>query len=426
MRDFIAEQINNISNIEEKILLKELLNTVFLELYETSESRYEMLEQRIKDEIPLLNCQYSIHMTVMEPARADASHAYLSPMVEADMTHESPSAKDLQDSLSDTGSCRVLTVFYEADYLDCQKLLQDTNRLFRGVIQTKNGQIPARFMIRKASRYARCIERLYKMFASNNLVWQTVNAPYINKFLDVYLVETEDGRPIEGDMPISFKVDFEEFSGQIRKNLIPVWNVKKHVVKADDFPVPVEDKLNYEYRFDLTKLGPSNGYLVDDEGMYVSSSKRVGNELRVVSPMERNLKWNLFVISKKQDAKTDQYHYPLMTNRVVDAFAGRLLNFCGTVVKTRAEIERVLGAYGLQSYIQYRSLEILDGVQPGESYEMNFFIRDEIRDPVSKKTLTLRFEPVKQSYFLNRDVMSFLVSQIQLMYPEYICAGKLV
>ena len=53
---------------------------------------------------------------------------------------------------------------------------------------------------------------------------------------------------------------------------------------------------------------------------------------------------------------------------------------------------------------------------------MDDFIKDEIRIGTSQQTMILYFKQRKQDY-LNEDIMSFLVTQIQKLFPEYYCVG---
>jgi len=73
-----------------------------------------------------------------------------------------------------------------------------------------------------------------------------------------------------------------------------------------------------------------------------------------------------------------------------------------------------------------QGIYVVDKRMQGETWEGNKFIQDEIRDITALKTLLLQFKPADKKDILNRDIMSFLVSQIQLVYPEYICIGVLI
>ena len=44
----------------------------------------------------------------------------------------------------------------------------------------------------------------------------------------------------------------------------------------------------------------------------------------------------------------------------------------------------------------------------------------------TQKKLVLYFQPGKQERWLQRDILSFLVSEVQRIYPEYDCGGILV
>lgn len=83
----------------------------------------------------------------------------------------------------------------------------------------------------------------------------------------------------------------------------------------------------------------------------------------------------------------------------------------------------------MDEYVSYEEFEISDrkgGVEFSETYSMNSFILDEIREDEYKKRLVLLFRKKNTQDFLLRDVVSFLVSEVQLMYGEYMCEGKLL
>ena len=80
--------------------------------------------------------------------------------------------------------------------------------------------------------------------------------------------------------------------------------------------------------------------------------------------------------------------------------------------------------------------------EANECYELNDFIADEIREGNIKKVLMMYFKPCnmqentniseKANYdsnsmeYLFRDILSFIVSKIQFIYPEYKCEGRLI
>ena len=56
---------------------------------------------------------------------------------------------------------------------------------------------------------------------------------------------------------------------------------------------------------------------------------------------------------------------------------------------------------------------------------MNFFMKDEIRDQKGRKKLVLFFKAKEKETWLLRDLASFIVSEVQELYPEYQCEGRI-
>jgi hypothetical protein len=254
-----------------------------------------------------------------------------------------------------------------------------------------------------------------------------MNSAYLNKLFDVRLTELAKALPSGAKItPSQARLSFGVYESDIRRALIPVWNVDKRLVKGDDFPVPAADKVNYEYRFGIEKLGADNGYLMDYDSAPLLSTRMEENTIIAVSPESRNLKWDIYRIRKRRDRVMDAYAYPVISNRRKDIFSTRLMSRYGIEVKTKAELRKLAASFEAEEWVTLESMRFAGGESSGESYSMNPFIHDEIRDPAYQKTLLLSFKATKRDFFLTRDMMSFLVSQVQLIYPEYRCVGVLL
>lgn len=55
----------------------------------------------------------------------------------------------------------------------------------------------------------------------------------------------------------------------------------------------------------------------------------------------------------------------------------------------------------------------------------NQIITDELRKKETQETMLLHFTAADPGNFLNMDIMSFLVTKAQKLFPEYHCAGVL-
>ena len=186
------------------------------------------------------------------------------------------------------------------------------------------------------------------------------------------------------------------------------------------------EKVNYEYVFDLTEEGVEHGYLAGYGSTDISAVRRESDTLIVTSPMKKGVLWDMHKVVKRVEYEVENFQYELMNNALDDSFAARMVAHYGTVIKTNAELRRILAGYDAARHITLDSVQIISGETSGETYEVNGFMQDEVRDIAISKTLLLRFKAYRANLFISRDVMSFLVSQVQMIYPEFHCVGVLV
>ena len=81
----IRREIQSIRVIEERVAFKNLMEGVFLALYDTNEQMYSDLEKRVQDELAYDANRYLIKTGVIERQYFDASHHLMSPMDDADL-----------------------------------------------------------------------------------------------------------------------------------------------------------------------------------------------------------------------------------------------------------------------------------------------------------------------------------------------------
>ena len=60
------------------------------------------------------------------------------------------------------------------------------------------------------------------------------------------------------------------------------------------------------------------------------------------------------------------------------------------------------------------------------SYNMDSFLADELRTGTAGQPLVIRFTAMDPSHYLNEDIMSFLVTQVQRIFPDYHCVGEII
>ena len=94
MKEIIQKEIQSISSLEERVIFKNLMEGVFLSLYDTNREMYEGLERRIKEELDYDKNRYYVKTGIVEREFFDASHHLLSPMDESDLAEKLYDMKD--------------------------------------------------------------------------------------------------------------------------------------------------------------------------------------------------------------------------------------------------------------------------------------------------------------------------------------------
>lgn len=426
MKAMIQKEIQSISSLEERVAFKELMEGVFLSLYETNLKMYEELERRVKDDLDYDKNRYYIKTGIIEKEFFDASHHLLFPMEEKDLVGNLYSMKEIRQAITEEGAFPLMKVMLCCDFLELQKLLQ-AQPVFEGVIETQepDGEWKVEVHLRENREYLEKIAYLYFLFIRNGIPWQTVNASYLYKMADVVVTGLPEG--ITGEEKIKqVTIQFGEYSRIIRKDIIPVWNVRRLELESVGFPTPCEDHRNFEHQISLRQQGAEHAYLVEDDRNIQTISQN-GERLRIVCEAGEAKKWGIYQIRSSEEQKIDRYTFPVMENGREESFAEKYQRKWNQQIRTKTELTHFIKGFGLEDYVSYQYCQIEEEF-PGrqETYSMNFFVQDEIRDKAAQKKLILYFRPGKKEEWLQRDILSFLVSEVQRVYPEYECGGILL
>ena len=375
MKEIIQKEIQSISSLEERVIFKNLMEGVFLSLYDTNREMYEGLERRIKEELDYDKNRYYVKTGIVEREFFDASHHLLSPMDESDLAEKLYDMKEILRAVEEEGAFRLMKVMLRCDFLEQQKLLA-LQPVFEGVI-------------------------------------------------DMIVTGLPEG--ITGKEKIRrVTIQFGEYSSMIQEDVIPVWNIQRLELDSIGFPIPCGDHQNYEHSVSLKKHGINHAYLVEDD-RNVQSVSQEGERLRIVCKTGEAKKWGIYQIRSSQEQKIDRYTFPIMGNGREESFAEKYQRKWNQQIRTKTELAHFIKGFGLEDYVRYQDCQVEDDF-PGnrETYAVNCFIPDEIRLRSTQKKLVLYFQPGKQERWLQRDILSFLVSEVQRIYPEYDCGGILV
>lgn len=424
MESYIRKRMMEISQLEERVLYKEIVGKLLLELYEYNQNSYRELEERILNESKSEQSDYAIYLTMTDREHYDATDEFMYPMKEEDIHKKEIPYEDVEKALKKHEDYRLYSVFLQTSASEIYELLR-SERKFYGLIKTSTREYKGTFQIRRNEVYLDMIKDLYYIFAANYQPWLTVCEAYLTKMLDVYLCSAE--KLPKNDVIKEIQIDFEEYSSRVRYEMFPLWNLKRTKEKTSTYPEPSIDKTNYEHQIFSHRLNWGCEYLVMDTDVEITNIRRVNGDLIISCPLDKPCDWNLYQVNKWNGQ--EHYLYPVLSNQYKESFSGSITEMFRKSIKTKAEIARLIEAFPYEEYLKFRGMEITEEVPDGwenSNYSMDGFILDEIRIGKLKQVLNIVFAPVDEENYLNEDVMSFLVTQVQKIFPEYLCLGRLI
>ncbi len=423
MKELIHREIQSIPNLAERVAFKDMMEGVFLALYEKNEEMYQSLENRVMDDLAYNINRYRIRTGIVEKQYLDLSHHMMTPVCLEDAGYVQYKIHDIRKRLQEEGRFRLSTVFIQGDFLEIEKMLKP-GKTYQGILK---GDDPYKVSVclEPDRRYLKQIEHLYHLFMKNGIPWQTVNAPYLFKMMNLCILDLPD-EAREQEQVFRIGVDFDEYSQMVRYDMVPVWNVWRLQLEGIGFPIACGDHENFEHVVSIRDYGAEHAYLVEEKAG-IRSVRQNGERLLITGQVANAKKWDIYMIRNGEDHKIDRYTYPIMENLRIDGFAERFQKKNGQRVKTKGELERFIRGFGLENYIEYKDCHLEDGAgERMQTYSMNFFMKDEIRDQKGRRRLVLLFQAMGQEAWLLRDIASFIVSEVQELYPEYQCEGRIL
>lgn len=423
MKDIIEDRLNKINDLKERRMLKNVLLNVYESVTEYNMEMYDLLEKRIYKEIDEDLDKYFIYLTLEYVENADPISDFMHPMIESDLEGAIYDMNEINENLQKGVEIVLTSIFMKCSSLNIKKMI-DKNKTYKCIIKTDKDNYEVNIKLKRCEKYINEVKNLYKIFQYNSKVWNTINCGFIYKYVDIVLHSSLELS--EGEKILEITIDLGEYEKYKVARVIPMWNVKQLTVQDNSFPMPAFDRINYEHSVSLEELGIQNGYMTTfmnkNDVMYI---KQYEKELVIVSSNSEQAEWNVLQIENIQNNSKKHYEFEILSNKKDNGFIGRYASMKSMIVRTKGEVARILALYEASKSIIFDDIEILDEYKKEEqTLNYNEFIDDNIRVDKYKKIMLIKFKSQDENYLL-LDKMSFLVSEIQVLFPEYKCIGEL-
>lgn len=419
-KEEIRKRLQQIENLEEKKLLNEILDQVILETMNYQEKIIDTLKKEMKEEIE--EEAYPIYTTILPRGEYIARGSWLYPVIPEDLEEQEIDYQLLKNCILCRQKVRIEKIFLACDYLKIEQAVKK-ERFFKGILTTDKQQLEIIVKLEKNKEYNEKRKDMYEIFLMNQIPWETVNSGYFEKYMDVILVKC-NGNIKEKEKIIAIEINYEELENCVEKNLIPIWNWVPTTLKGKSFPIPMKDHINFKYEINIENKGRYLVVLEKENNTYLI---RKEEKLEIISNQSAIKEWQAYEITTPRETLYD-ITYPYMTNQIKESFTNAYQRKYNRSIRTRAEIERKVFSYQVADYIRWERVQIKTGKeqQEIETYSMNPFPGEELHQPQKEKYLCLEFSKRPSWEFLQRDMVSFLVTVLQEYFYEYQVVGCLL
>ena len=285
------------------------------------------------------------------------------------------------------------------------KIVNLDGEIIDGVIETELGKFPAKFELSINRKYIDKIEKLYRITEKNKVLWQTVNIPYITKFISAYLIEVDE------NFFYSEKIESVKYDLNLgyERNYVLCWNILIAEFEPDELVKPTEEQITYEYTIETNV---NRKYLADLED---------GEVLAVFIEENRGLK---FVVEKKIENKMvvweilDEINFELEKYLEYKIYSNKKSEYKKKkIFYTVNDIQEKI-----KSLIDIENISLNDVYYDSDKstlllFDLNEFIKEEfeIKNKRDKLYLDLNYE----NDYLCNEIISYVISELLLQSKEF-------
>lgn len=401
-RELIHSRINKMTDPGQKILLQDIMQDVFRQIIDYTEDSFQKIEEKLDLELKDPQEKFYIYTGVCRKKDVGDTGRFLFEM------KTNPDEKS-HDILS--------TVFLTCEH---KTILEYFNRKLKCTVTTEQHTYIIDIILRYSKQYLSKIEWLYERFIENKRRWQTINCPYLYKFLDI--IDLDGIIPTDEEVT-KILIHEPAIENCIQFDMILVWNVQETMIEIEAYKVPGDKITLYEHR--IGKIDPKNGYLVyteESDNLYTVTTE---DSLLIRSENKGYDQINLIQIMKyDMEKETTRLAYSLQSNRRLMRHIDRQALLQPKQLATLGEIKRLLTSYEAYESFELKTITF-DETDIEGTIDCNPFIHSHnlLKD---RKRMLFSLQPSGQVDFLSYELLSFLISELQLYFEEYHCTGKIL
>ena len=313
--------------------------------------------------------------------------------------------------------------------IDRENIETISNLTFDGVGKLNGIEYTFTFKLEKDDSYNRKIKEIYDVFGLNGLKWRTLNTPYLYKAFKVIIVEFKEELLEElkkTDEVLNIDIDKKGFEKNWVEDYLILWNVIHINMLGNGEINPTKDRIHYEHT--LFFNNNNNVYLCPDKEIYIYYIQRILNGFRIITDENREMKWEFIKIAEADEKVYEKkLNYPVFSNRINPSFINKIKMENDIRLRNLGEIKRIVNSFDdITKRMELVRVEITDEEKRYISTnDSNPFVIDEFKLKGKNSNMYFYFKIIKKDFYI-KEILDFIISELQLYFPEYDCKGVLV
>lgn len=417
IKKVIEDELKNLELGERNLLRKTALSTIN-NLIDIIGDRIENFEKSILDTTIQKNENIYIGSLLIPKKELYLYEVTYSPILSSDLEEN-----DLKKILTDDTKEKILKrVFIN---LNLSKLIKLRNKIITGKVFCRNKEYYLKFKLQFEDEYLEKMRLLYDIFCLNTIKWRTYNIPYIRKMFKLVIVEYDLELINELNGGEEVFIDKDELAPYWVEDHIIIWNIKEESASSDGLIKPTINKIHYEHTVVFENV--SKVYLCPQiNNKIYTVAKTIDNSMKIITDESRPIKWSFWSILPIENKNYSKLKFKFFDNKIDNNFINQIKLENDLRIRTKGEVYRILNSYkDVRDYLKLEDIVVTTEEKKCEYlYEINDFIVDEFKLKGKNSFIYFEFSALINDEF-TEDILSFIISDLQLYFPEYECKAIL-
>lgn len=410
----IENDLKSLSRDEREEFRTAILNS-FTKITEGIEEKITSFEKRILETVGETKENVDISVALISKEEYYLYEDKLFPIIK----REDVSIKDML--LANERKYKDIYLSISSDEID-----QYHGKILNGFININDEEFKVKLRLIFNLKYEEQVKKLYEVFNLNNLKWKTLLNPYLKKMFTLELIEYDENLStiLSGNEKINImKEDLENIW---HEDVLLCWNIKEKNVLGEGMIRPTKDRIHLENVLNFSSN--RNVYIYPIEDCHIYLVEKINKEqVMIISEDKKNIMWKIWEIQDIDNEKLKKLKFKSFDNKMELHFINKLKLEKDLRIRTISELERILNSFSVfKEYFTFITAAVVDKENEDRTgYEVNPFILDEFRLKGYQKNLKIKLKTLRTDEF-TIDILSFVISEIQIYFPEYRCIGEII